>query len=62
MTTTKITTKDKNNRQVYYLYEDLLKFIIYENNTSIAELGNIIKNGCSESMTYRNLKLQKMEV
>ena len=60
MTTTKITTKDKNNRQVYYLYEDLLKFIIYENNTSIAELGNIIKNGCSESMTYRNLKLQKI--
>ena len=60
MTKTKIITKNRNNTTVYYLYEDLLKFIIYENNISIAELGNIIKKGCSESITYRNLKLQKI--
>lgn len=60
MTKTKIITKNRNNTAVYYLYEDLLKFITYENNISIAELGNIIKKGCSESITYRNLKLQKI--
>ena len=60
MTKIKITTKDIDGKDVYYYYDDLLHFIVSCNNTSIATLGNIIRDGCSESTTYKYLKLQKI--
>ena len=60
MTKIKITTKDIDGKDVYYYYDDLLHFIVSDNNTSIATLGNIIRDGCSESTIYKYLKLQKI--
>ena len=60
MTKIKITTKNIDGKDVYYYYDDLLHFIVFNNNTSIAKLGNILREGCSESTTYKYLKLQKI--
>ena len=60
MTKIKITTKNIDGKDVYYYYDDLLHFIIFNNNISIAELGNILREGCSESTTYKYLKLEKI--